>query len=86
MQITPEAVMEVVTAETGISAERLRPEATLAELDISSLDVASIVFELEDRFGIEMEVEGLTADLTLAQLVDRIRDRAGDRIASRAPE
>lgn len=72
MPITQEAVMEIVTAETGISAERLRPEAALAELDISSIDMVSIAFELEDRFGIELDTEGLSADLTLAQLLDRI--------------
>lgn len=72
MPITQEAVMEIVTVETGIAPERLRPEATLAELDISSIDVVSIAFELEERFGVELDTEGLSADLTLAQLVDRI--------------
>lgn len=70
--ITADAVREIVMAETGLSAERLTPDATLAELDISSLDLASIVFEIEDRFDVEIAIDTLTPDLSFSELADRI--------------
>lgn len=70
--ITADAVREIVMAETGLSAERLTADATLAELDISSLDLASIVFEIEDRFDVEIAIDTLTPDLTFSELADRI--------------
>jgi acyl carrier protein len=73
MPITPDAILAIVVAETGLPAETLRPEATLGELDIASLDLVSIAFEIEDRFGIDVPAEDLKPDMTVAALVEHIR-------------
>lgn len=72
MTITMEAVAAIVSAESGIAPERLTPAVTLSELDISSLDFASILFELEDRFSVEIVPEQISRDISLAALVDHI--------------
>ena len=72
MAITADAVLAIVAAEAGIDPERLRIDATLAQLDISSLDVVSAVFEVEDQLGIVVEPEGITPDWTVGQLIDHI--------------
>ncbi|MET0364458.1 MAG: acyl carrier protein [Sphingobium sp.] len=72
MTITIEAVAAVVSAESGIAPERLTPDTTLAELDISSLDFASILFELEDRFTVELVPEQISREISLSGLVDHI--------------
>ncbi|WP_404479565.1 acyl carrier protein [Novosphingobium sp. BL-52-GroH] len=65
-------VMALIAKETGLPLEQLRPEATLATLDISSLDLVSLLFELEDRYGVEIEPEELSRETTLGQLLERI--------------
>jgi acyl carrier protein len=72
MTVTAEAIIEIVAAESGLAREKLQPEATLAELDISSLDLASIAFEIEDRFNIEVAPEEISRELSLGGLVDHI--------------
>ncbi|CDO36566.1 acyl carrier protein [Novosphingobium sp. KN65.2] len=75
--MTNEDIMALIAQETGIERERLQPDATLATLDISSIDLVSVLFEIEDRFGVEIQPEDIPPDSTLQQLIDRITAGAG---------
>ncbi|HKR90859.1 acyl carrier protein [Novosphingobium sp.] len=70
--MTNEEIVSLISKETGLPPDKLLPEATLATLDISSLDLVSLLFELEDQFGIEIQPEDIPRDSTLQQLIDRI--------------
>lgn len=70
--MTQEDIVALIAKETGLPADRLVPEATLATLDIASIDLVSLLFELEDRYGIEIQPEELGRQMTLRQLFDRI--------------
>lgn len=73
MPISHDAIVDIVVAETGLAPEKLRPDATLAELDIASLDLVSIAFEIEDRFGVEVSTDELKADMTVGALIDYLQ-------------
>lgn len=64
--------MALIAKETGLPQDRLHPDATLATLDISSLDLVSLLFELEDRYGVEIDPGELSRETTLAHLLKRI--------------
>ncbi len=70
--MTYDEIIALVSKETGLPEDRLVPEATLATLDISSLDLVSLLFEVEDRYGIEIQPEELSRETTLRQLLERI--------------
>ncbi|WP_395336097.1 acyl carrier protein [Novosphingobium sp. BL-8H] len=70
--MTYEEVIALIAKETGLPPERLEPDATLATLDISSIDIVSMLFELEDRFGVEVQPEELSRETTMRQLLERI--------------
>jgi acyl carrier protein len=73
MTISAEAIMAVFASEAGVDPATLDPAMTLPELDISSLDIASAVFELEDQFGIEVDLAKIPPEMTLAQLTAHIQ-------------
>lgn len=73
MSISPDAILDIVEVETGLPREKLRLDATLAELDIASLDLVSIAFEIEDKFGVELAPEELKPDMTFGALIEHIR-------------
>jgi len=68
-------VVETLAA-FGPAIDDLKPEATLAELDIDSLDIAELAQVVEDEFGVEISGDdaagvatvGDTIDLVLAKL------------------
>lgn len=72
MPATVDQIVEIVSAEGGIAPEKLPPEITLAELDISSLDLASILFEMEDRFQVEIDPDTISREMSLSALVDHV--------------
>ncbi|MEO6091483.1 MAG: acyl carrier protein [Novosphingobium sp.] len=69
MAVSAEAITAVIAAESGLDEARLTPDATLKDLDIGSLDMASVAFELEDRFGFELDPENIDPEFTIAEFV-----------------
>ncbi len=72
MAASAEEILSVIASETRLDASALKPDATLLDLDISSLDLVSVVFELEDRFGLEIEPENIPPTSTIAELIDHV--------------
>lgn len=72
MAVTADEVLDIIADEAKLDRAALRPDATLSDLAISSIDVVSVVFELEDRFGMQIEPERIEPTFTIAQFVDHI--------------
>ena len=76
MTISPDAIVSIIADEAGLDASQLQPEATLEELNIGSLDVASALFALEDRFGIEIDPGSIAPSSTIGEITRRITELA----------
>ena len=65
---------EILVEKYNVKAHAVRPEATLEELGLDSLSLAELLFDLEDKFDIEVPEE--RADLSTlgeaAALVDEL--------------
>ena len=49
-------ILTIVAKETGVEPYRLLPSATIAALDIASLDMVQAIFAIESRFHVEIPV------------------------------
>lgn len=47
-------ILDVVAQKAMIDRTKLNPDAKLADLNVSSLDMVEVIFALEDKFGIEL--------------------------------
>jgi acyl carrier protein len=65
-------VLDIVAQETGVDRERLMPDATLAVLDIASLDMVQAIFAIETRFGVEVPVVSNAGDAEFATVGDLV--------------
>lgn len=69
-------IVEILKKNMKEPPENIPLETPLSELDIESLDLAVIVFDIEDTFGIEIpynaneEVEDFA---TVASVVDKVK-------------
>lgn len=70
MAITPDDVLDAIADEAPIPRADLKPEATLESLGIASLDVISVLFVLEDRFGVVIEQDDIKGVTTLQDFID----------------
>jgi acyl carrier protein len=67
---TPERVADRITdalVEFGQERDQMRPEATLEELDIDSLDLFELGQILHQEFGIEVDPQEFEAVTTLGE-------------------
>ena len=74
--ITADDILDLVAEEAPVERADLKPEATLDQLGVASLDVISVLFAIEDRFGVVVEqadVEGVT---TLQSFIDAVLAKA----------
>ena len=62
MDNTQDAIFAIIAKEAHIPIEKITLESTLKDLEIDSLDVVQIIFELEDRFGITLPDRDPTVD------------------------
>lgn len=76
MTIDRDSVLDIIADEALIDRALLTPEATLESLGIASLDVISIVFALEEKFGLTLEQSDFEGVQGLGQMVDVILGRA----------
>lgn len=73
---TDDELFDVISREALIDKAILSRDAKLEDLGIASLDVISVLFEVEERFGIVVEAEELSDCETLGQLMDKLKTRA----------
>ena len=68
-------ILDIVAKETSVDRARLMPEASLADLDIPSLDLVQAIFAIEERFKIDVPVvsDRTGAEFTtVGELVDHV--------------
>jgi acyl carrier protein len=75
MKATESQLLDLVAEAAIIDREKLVREATLADLGISSLDLITLLFELEERFGVVIEEGDMPEMTTLGDMADFLLER-----------
>lgn len=81
MKATEPELLDLIAAEAIIPRHTLVREATLADLGISSLDVISMLFELEEKYGVVIEEGDMPTMSTLGEMVDFLLARINQEAA-----
>ena len=69
--MTFEKVASMLADYKGIDAGEITLESTFAELKLDSLDVAELVMNMEDEFGVSIELdEGVKCVADMVRLID----------------
>jgi len=66
-----ELIRNFLTERLGVQPLQIHPDALLADLGVDSLMLAELMFEAEDRFGIEIPSD-LTPPRTVADMQSAI--------------
>ncbi len=66
-------VLDTIAEHGSVPREKITLDATLADIDVHSLDGVQIIFALEDRFGIVVpDDQAQHATGTVRQLIDGV--------------
>jgi acyl carrier protein len=80
---TLETLQTLISEEFKLSAEQLRPEATLAELGIDSLELVDLIFKIEDRFGLKIKEDVPRSLVTLGDVAAYVDELLAKQSAER---
>ena len=73
MPTTAETLETILVDKFSVPREKIRPEATLSELGLDSLDLIEVLFEVEEAFNIRVPQDGAAIRAsTLQELLDTI--------------
>lgn len=78
---TRDALRALVAEALAVEPDRVTDEATLSALGAESLDVMTLVLELEDAYGIQLAETDLSARTTFVDLVALVAARRAQRPA-----
>lgn len=82
MSVTEPELLDLIAQEAIIDRDKLSREATLGDLGISSLDVITMLFELEERYGVVIEESDMPPMETLGEMVDFLMARINEQPAT----
>ena len=67
-----EELIEIIAEEALVDRAKLDPNATLEDIGLDSVDLVSVVFAIEEKYGIEIAEDAFSRSDTLAQLLAKI--------------
>lgn len=82
MAITADQILDVISEEVPIQRDHLTLDATLEDLNIASLDMISVMFALEDKFGVIIEQPDVAEAKTLADFIGVVQAKESQAAAS----
>ena len=82
MAITADQILDIIAEEVPIDRAELKPEATLEALNIASLDMISVMFAIEDKFGVIIEQNDVAETKTLADFIAVVQAKADPQAAA----
>lgn len=56
-----ESTIRIIADKAELDPAKVKPDTALTELEIQSLELAEIIFDLEDEFDIEIELNAASA-------------------------
>jgi acyl carrier protein len=68
-----ERVMRAVAASQRVAVERVTPDTTFEELDMSSLDALALIADLEEEFDVSIPNEEAMALRDVRQAIECVR-------------
>jgi len=67
-----EKVAEIIAKVANCKAEDIKPENSLTELGLTSLDTITVLFEFEEAFDIEIPNEVIPSIVTVKDILDKL--------------
>lgn len=68
-----EKVINAIAELKKVSPDTIAPDASLSDLEIDSLDVVTLVFELEDEFQVSVPDDKIRSVRSVRDVIDGIR-------------
>jgi acyl carrier protein len=77
-------LIDLISKEALIDADKLKKDATLEAIGMDSVDLVSVVFAIEDKYGVTIGENELEKNATLGDVLALIEAKIGEKAKSEA--
>jgi acyl carrier protein len=75
-------LIDLVAKEALVDVEKLKKDSTLEEIGLDSVDLVSVVFAVEDKYGVTIGENDLEKSATLGQMLALIEAKIAEKAAT----
>lgn len=68
-------LLDLIAQEVLVDRDKLNPQATFETLGIDSVDTVSVLFAVEEKYGVRLETTELSREQTLGHLMSLVQSR-----------
>ncbi|GLQ97172.1 acyl carrier protein [Dyella mobilis] len=80
---TQQEVFEIISKQAKIELDTIKPESTLKDLGVASLDAIEVIFDIEEHFNINLPNEDTDFENgTVGQLVQAVDRQLAQKSAN----
>lgn len=72
MAASDEDLIDLISGEALIDRQLLTREATLADVGLDSVGVVSVIFAVEEKYGVEISEDAFIDTVNLGQFLDTL--------------
>jgi acyl carrier protein len=76
-------LIDLVAKEALVDVEKLKKDSTLEEIGLDSVDLVSVVFAVEDKYGVTIGENDLEKSATLGQMLALIEAKIAEKAAAK---
>ncbi len=73
MTATDDDLIDLIAGEALIDRDLLTREATLADIGLDSVGVVSVIFAVEEKYGVEIAEDAFNDTANLGQFLDTLK-------------
>ena len=77
-------LIDLISKEALIDADKLKKDATLEAIGMDSVDLVSVVFAIEDKYGVAIGENELEKNATLGDVLALIEAKIDEKAKSEA--
>lgn len=70
---TDDELIDLIAGEALIDRDLLTRDATLADVGLDSVGVVSVIFAVEEKYGVEIAEDAFTETANLGQFLDTLK-------------
>ena len=73
MAVTDDELIDLIAGEALIERDLLTRDATLADIGLDSVGVVSVIFAVEEKYGVEISEDAFADTANLGQFLDTLK-------------
>lgn len=82
-----ETICSIIAKEARLDPATVRPDSSVEDLKIASIDLIQIIFAIEEKFDIDIPEEAIKMDVkNVSEVVEAVKKLIADKAGGAAPQ